>query len=188
MLPEGTMAYPCWHLRAPPQPLPCIPMALSFWIRTPTRVLTTLLSAPLLALAGPQMGEPLPELELKDQFEQPWRIPPDTRLVLFSAGRKASDLVQSVLGEQAKGFLPARQTVYLADMSRMPGFVTRTFALPVLRAMPFSVGVVLDEQLLANWPRQDGAVTLIGLQDGRVQSVGYASTEADLRGALGLAP
>jgi len=50
------------------------------------------------------------------------------------------------------------------------------------------LGVVLDEALLKNWPRQDGAVTLIALQDGRVSTVSHASTEAQLRTALGLAP
>ena len=70
----------------------------------------------------------------------------------------------------------------------MSGFVTRTFALPALREMPFVVGVVLDEALLSDWPRQDGAVALIALQDGRVSAVSHASTEAQLRAAFGLAP
>ena len=93
-----------------------------------------------------------------------------------------------MLAEQAAGFLATRQDVYLADMSRMPSIVTRTFALPALRELPALVGVVLDEALLKNWPRQDGAVTLIALQDGRVSTVSHASTEAQLRTALGLAP
>lgn len=163
-------------------------MGLSFLIKTPRRLLAALAAAPLVALAAPQLGEPLPELDLKDQFELAWRVEPGTKLVLFSSSRKAGDMVQAVLGEQPKGFLASRQAVYLADMSRMPGFVTRTFALPVLRAMPFSVGVVLDEQLLADWPRQDGAVTVIGLQDARVSSLTFATDEAALRSVLGLAP
>ena len=36
--------------------------------------------------------------------------------------------------------------------------------------------------------RPEGAVTLIALQDGRVSTVSHASTEAQLRTALGLAP
>lgn len=130
----------------------------------------------------------MPPVAVKDQHEQDWRITPDTQLVLFAAGRKASNLAMAVLGSQPKGFLATRHAVYLADMSKMPGFVTRTFALPSLREQPFAVGVVLDEKLLADWPRQDDAVTLIRLKDGQVAGVDYAKTEAQLRGALGIAP
>jgi hypothetical protein len=73
-------------------------------------------------------------------------------------------------------------------MSQMPGLITRTFALPALREQPFEVGVSLDETLLAGWPRQPDAVTLIGLEAGRVTHFQYASNEAQLRAALGLAP
>lgn len=152
-------------------------------------LLVALASLPLSLLAAPpQLGQALPPVAVKDQHEQDWRIKPDTQLLLFAAGRKASNLALAVLGSQPKGFLATRHAVYLADMSKMPGFVTRTFALPSLREQPFAVGVVLDEKLLADWPRQDDAVTLIRLKDGQVAGVDYAKTEAQLRGALGIAP
>lgn len=139
------------------------------------------------ACAAPvEPGQPLPKLSLQDQRDQPWRVEDNTRLVLFSSGRKASNLVQDVLASQPKDFLATRQAAYLADMSRMPSFITRNIALPTLRDKPFSVGVVLDEKLLADWPRQTDAVTLISLQDGKVTAVAYATTEAQVRAALGL--
>lgn len=139
------------------------------------------------ALASPvQSGQPLPALQLKDQHDQDWRIAADTKLVVFAAGRKASNLALAVLAPQPKGFLAARHAVYLADMSKMPGFITRTFALPSLRQQKFEVGVSLDEKTLADWPRQEDAVTLIRLDGGRVVSHEYATTEAQLKAALGL--
>ncbi|MBH2044260.1 MAG: hypothetical protein I8H87_12220 [Comamonadaceae bacterium] len=147
------------------------------------------LALPLGAWATPPAaGQAMPPVAVKDQHERDWRIAPDTQLVLFAAGRTASNLAMAVLGAQSKGFLATRHAVYLADMSKMPGFVTRTFALPSLREQPFAVGVVLDDKLLADWPRQDDAVTLIRLKDGQVAGVDYAKTEAQLRGALGIAP
>ena len=136
------------------------------------------------ASAAPTVGQPLPALALKDQHDQPWSLKADTRLVLFASGRKASNLVQAVLDKEPKDFLAQRHTVYLADMSKMPGFATRMFALPSLREMPFTVGVSLQEATLAAWPRQPDSVTLIGLANGVVQGVTYATSEADLRAAL----
>ena len=130
----------------------------------------------------------MPMLVVKDQHDQAWRIAADTRLVLFASGRKASNLAMEVLGQQPKGFLGMRQALYLADMSKMPGFITRTFALPSLREQPFAVGVVLDEKLLADWPRKEDAVTLIRLENGRVAVIDYATSATTLHQALGLAP
>ena len=111
-----------------------------------------------------------------------------TRLLIVATGRAASNLVQEVLTGQPGDVLAARQALYLADLSRMPGFITRTFALPALREQPFAVGVVLQPQTLAGWPRADEAVTLISLQDGRVTAIEQARDAATLRAALGLQP
>ncbi|MBK8321584.1 MAG: hypothetical protein IPL06_02325 [Betaproteobacteria bacterium] len=134
----------------------------------------------------PAVGAPLPSLELKDQHDKPWRVAPEARLLLFASGRQGSNLVLEVLADQPEGFLASRQAAYLADMSRMPGFVTEAFALPALRAQPFAVGVVLDAKVLADWPRDDAAVQLIGIDGGKVTSLGRAANAPELRAALGL--
>ena len=145
------------------------------------------LACPLGTWAGPiEAGQPLPAPTLQNQHGQAWRIASDTRLVIFAAGRSASNLVMAVLSPQPRDFLASRQAVYLADMSKMPGFITRTFALPSLREQPFEVGVSLDASTLAGWPRQEDAVTLIRLDHGRVIGHDHASTEGQLKAALGL--
>lgn len=133
-----------------------------------------------------EIDQALPRLVLQDQHAVPWQVRGDTRLVVFAAGRQPSNMVMEVLSGQVKGFLESRQAVYVADMSRMPGFVTRTFALPALREQPFVVGVNLDEKQLVDWPRQDNAITLIHLDAGRVSSIAYVRSTAELKAALGL--
>jgi hypothetical protein len=150
-------------------------------------ILALCLACPLAVFAGPiAVGQPLPPLNLKNQHEQAWRLEPDTQLVIFAAGRTASNLVMAMLSQQPKGLLASRHAVYLADMSKMPGFITRTFALPSLREQPFEVGVSLDAKTLDEWPRQEDAVTLIRLEQGRVIRHDFARTEAQLKAALGL--
>jgi hypothetical protein len=46
--------------------------------------------------------------------------------------------------------------------------------------------VNLDEKLMADWPRQEDAITLIRLEAGRVISIAYARTAAELKTALGI--
>lgn len=151
--------------------------------------LTLLLAVHSTLLAGPvEIGQPLPELSLKDQHDQAWHISSKTTLVLFAASRKASNLVLAVLSTQPKGFLAQCRAAYLADLGRMPGFIARTFALPSLREQPFNVGVSLHEGDLAGWPVEPDAVLLIDLEDNRVSGIRHARTEAELRSALGLRP
>ena len=145
-----------------------------------TLVLRSVQAAPV------EIDQALPRLVLQDQHAVPWQVRGDTRLVVFAAGRQPSNMVMEVLSGQVKGFLESRQAVYVADMSRMPGFVTRTFALPALREQPFVVGVNLDEKQLVDWPRQDNAITLIHLDAGRVSSIAYVRSTAELKAALGL--
>jgi len=130
------------------------------------------------------VGQALPSLNLKDQHGKPWQIAPSTMLVMFAAGRKASNLAQAVLQALPKDQLTRKNAVYLADMSKMPAFITRTFALPVLRDMPYAIGVSLDEATLAAWPRQTDVVTLIELDQNVVKTIRFVDTEADLRAAL----
>jgi hypothetical protein len=132
------------------------------------------------------VGRPLPAIELKDQHDQRWVVPQQTELLIYSASRAASSKLQAVLTRQGEGFLASRQAVYLANMSRMPAFITRTMALPSLRELPFRLGVVTDGKLTAEWPVKDDALTLISLKDGKVASIAYAADDAAIHRALGL--
>lgn len=166
------------------------PAALLCALITLTTAPTSHAQAQTVAASAPDLitvavNSPLSMPHLKDQYDQAWQVPADTRLVLFAAGRKAASLVQAVLEKEPPDFLPQRHTVYVVDMSTMPAFATRMFALPALRDMPFRVGVSLDETVLANWPRQPDAVTLIELAQGTVVRIGHAQTESELRTALG---
>jgi hypothetical protein len=133
-------------------------------------------------------GAPWSMLELSDQHDKPVRISPATRLVIFAAENPVSDLVTRVLGAQGSTTLERAGAVYVADISAMPSIVTRVFALPKLRELPFQIGLVRETAAVADLPRRPGTATVLTLKDGQVTQVLYAQTEAELRQALGLAP
>jgi len=155
-------------------------------------VLTSLLAAAIglpavasaQAASGVLLDQSVPALALKDQHDKPWQMDASTRLLMFTASRQASNLVQSVLQNLPPDQLTRKNALYLADMGKMPGFITRTFALPALKKLPYSIGVSTDEATLAAWPRQADAVTLIELDQSIVKRISFVSTEADLRAAL----
>jgi hypothetical protein len=88
-----------------------------------------------------------------DQHDRTLRTEPTTRTLLFAADKKASDLVTEVLQPFGADALTARQAVFIADIHAMPALITRMFALPALRQMPFAIGLVRDAALTADLPR-----------------------------------
>ena len=144
------------------------------------------------ALAAPlAAGSALPKLALKDQHDKPVAIPADTRWVLFSAEKSVSDMVGSVLSAEPAGVMGRAQLVYVVDMSAMPAMMTRMFALPKLRELPYSIALVREAAevaQVADLPRQPGAATLLRLDNGRIAQVTAVGSAAELRTALQLAP
>ena len=120
-----------------------------------------------------RVGDPIPKMTLSDQHEKPWLIPADTKLVLFSGSRNANTLVQSILSQKNSDYLSSKKVVYFSDLSKMPGFITRTFALPSMRDLPYSVGIVLNAEESQSWPREEDAVTAVFLNQGRVSKIEY---------------
>lgn len=131
-------------------------------------------------------GQPLAPILTTDQHDRALRTEPTTRTFLFAADKKASDLVTEVLQPFGADALTARQAVLIADIHAMPALITRMFALPALRQMPFAIGLVHDAALTADLPRNKGQITVIGLRDGVVQQISYATNAAELQQALAL--
>lgn len=145
------------------------------------------LASPLGALAAPLVaGGSLPPLSLEDQHGKAVSIPAGARIVLFAADKAASDLANEVLGNEKPGTLERLQAVYLADISGMPSLITKMFALPAMRALPFPIGLAREPAVLADLPRQKAAVTVIRLADGKVQGIDHARDAAQLKQLLGL--
>lgn len=145
------------------------------------------LSMPLASQAAPYgVGSSMPAFSLEDQHGKKVSVQPYTRLVIFAADKAASDLANEVLGNEKEGVLERLQAVYLADISGMPALVTRMFALPAMRALPFPIGLAREAGVLAELPRQKGAVSVIRLADGKVSGVDHAQDVPQLKAMLGL--
>lgn len=133
-------------------------------------------------------GSPAPLMALEDQHGKPIAVGAATQIIVFAADKKASDFVNQVLAAQNPAVLDRLQAVYVADISAMPGVITRMFALPKLRELPFAIGLVREAVQAADLPRQVGAATVLRLQGGKVNTVEYAKNADQLRSMLGLEP
>lgn len=145
---------------------------------------------PMPAGAAPlAAGSAMPTLSLNDQHDRPASVGTQTRWVVFAAEKPVSDMVSAVLAAEPAGVAERLRLVVVADISGMPALVTRMFALPKLRELPFPIALVRDAGQLtqvSDIPREKGAATVLRLDNGRVAQVATVRVAEDLRLLLGL--
>jgi len=130
-------------------------------------------------------GDKVPELTLEDQHGTTHALPADARLVLFTADKAASSLLQDYLAQRDADFLRQRQAHFVADISGMPGLVTRMFALPSMRERPYPILLAYAAEDVAQLPRREGQVSVLRINQRRITDVAYASSGAQLDALLG---
>jgi hypothetical protein len=155
----------------------------------PISLILILLLLPAFVSAAPlDTGNPMPVLTLKDQNDITRTIDADTRLLIFSAERDVSALVETALADQTAEALAAAGIQYVSDISGMPGMVTSMIALPKMRKRPYPMLLGREAEETAMLPRDPGKVTLIRSEGGTITGVQFIGDAATLRAALGIAP
>lgn len=139
--------------------------------------------APAAVLAA---GDAVPPFTLADQNDKPVAVDAQVTLLMLTREMDGGGLVKEALAEAGPDVLSKAHAVYVSDVSRMPSFVRGAFAMPALRKRPYPVALDMDGKATAPWPAEDGKVTLLRVASGRIVSVSFASSSAEVRAALGL--
>ncbi|QBF27304.1 FAD/FMN-containing dehydrogenase [Pseudomonas tructae] len=138
---------------------------------------------PLLAGAA-EVGERLAPFTLLDQHDQAYSLNEQTRVLLVARNMDGAKLVSAAVGEQPKGYLEARDAVFVADIQRMPALISKLFAIPAMRDYSYRVVLDRDGKVVARYPGAEDKVLWIELEQGKVMAQKeYASAE-ELAGAL----
>ena len=149
------------------------------------RVVTVLLLGlmPLFAQAL-EVGERLAPWTLLDQFEQPYTLNEHTAIVLVARNMDGGKLVKAALEGQPKGYLEARQAVFVADVQRMPALIAKLFAIPAMRDYSYRVLLDREGRVASRYPGAEGEVLMLSLDQGRVKALQAFSDAQKLREAL----
>lgn len=144
-----------------------------------------------LALARPAtaadpyaVGDTIRPMTFETQFDTSVTIGPETRLVLITHDMDAGDVAKRVLAGHTTASLAERGAVYVADVSKMPGFVSRLIAIPRMRKRAYPVLLDREAETAVAFPVVEGTVTAVWLEDGRVARVAQLASEDDVRAAL----
>jgi hypothetical protein len=126
----------------------------------------------------------MPAIALEDQFGSPHTLGPEIRVVLLTKDMDAGDVLEEALAGMAGSELASRGIAVVADIHRMPGLITRLFALPSLRKRAYPMWLDREGEATAALPSEAGAVSLLEISNGRLDSVRFLKEAPALRDAL----
>lgn len=149
---------------------------------------TLILMASLFVATVSVATEPLPssvgELKLKDQFEVEQTVTKDTAVLLFTADKKANNIVVEALKDKQKGYLESINVKYVADISGMPSLIFSWFALPKMKKYKFSLMLGHDKKDTAHLPREKEKVGIFYLENLERQETKFVGTAKEVLEAL----
>jgi hypothetical protein len=97
----------------------------------------------------------------------------------------SGNLVKEALAQNGGAMLEAAHAVYVSDISRMPGVVTKLFALPAMRKRSYRILLDRDGKVTADIPNEEGKITVLELADGTIARIHYVGTVEGFRALLG---
>lgn len=150
-------------------------------MRSVLAVFMLLLCASAMAL---EKGERLLPWTLLDQFDKAYTLDQQARILLVARNMTGAKLLKAALEEKPKGFLEARQAVFVADVSRMPAVISTLFAVPAMR--DYNYRVLLDSQsrVASRYPAAEDQVLWLDIDRGVLRDSRTFTDAQALRQAL----
>lgn len=117
-----------------------------------------------------QVGEKLASWTLLDQFDQPYSLDNEVRVLLVARNMAGAKLVDGALQGKPAGYLDTRHAIFLADISRMPKLIASLFAVPAMRKYDYRVLLDRQARVAARYPVEADAVLWLDLRNGQVEA------------------
>jgi hypothetical protein len=131
-----------------------------------------------------EVGEQVAPWTLLDQFDQAYTLNDQAHTLLVARSMGAAKLVNAALQGKPKGYLDARNTVFVADIEKMPALVAKLFAVPAMRAYSYRVMLDRDARVVPRYAGDPDKVLWLQLHNGQLVKEQQFSTADELRKAL----
>ena len=140
-----------------------------------------LLGLSLLSVSA--QAQTLSMTSFEDQWEKPVTVTADSKWLIVTQAKESGNIVKETFDALGMKDLGAYKVIYLADISAMPSFVTKLFALPKMRDYDFQMALIREEGDLAKLalPIKDKEAVAVFALDNLVVGQAYSfANKADL--------
>ncbi len=130
------------------------------------------------------VGDTLQPFSISDQHDHPGKLDATVRVLLVSRDMTANKLAKQAFLPKSADYLPAAHAMYAIDVSGMPGFVTRHFAIPKMQKYGYPIFLDREGTIITDLPTQKSLVTVIKLKQLKVESIEYVNSATALTNAV----
>jgi hypothetical protein len=127
-------------------------------------------------------GQHLDPFTLTDQFEKSVTINNETRAIIFSREKSTANLVKKAYETIPVKDRHQAETVFISDISNMPGMISRFIAIPALKERDYQVLLDKEGEKTRQFPSREGKLTLILLDNKlRIKKLTYLDSVDTLK-------
>lgn len=112
------------------------------------------------------------------------KIPNKTKLVIVAFEKDTGALVNEYLNTQSPFYLLKNNSIFIADINKMPTIVTSMFALPKLQKYKHLIYLHYSDKLQDAVPNKEQKITLLRFENSKIKEISYISTQQELKTAI----
>lgn len=124
------------------------------------------------------------KIELKDQHEKVQVIPESTRVLLFASEMEGYKMARDTFEKLKVTDLSKLNLAFVADISKMPALISKMFAMPKMRKLPYQILLDRDGNLTQDWPRQDKQLAWLKISENQVVETKWFAKPEELEEAI----
>jgi hypothetical protein len=120
------------------------------------------------------------------QFDKTVSLSTQTQWVIFSTTKDGGNWVKESFAKLDfnEATLASKHLLYVADIHKMPSFISKMFAIPKMRDYGFPIALDKEGEGTQDWPTQEDAVNVYQLNQLEVVKTQHFANQADLEAFL----
>lgn len=127
-----------------------------------------------------KVGDTISPMKLVDQFGVLHSLDKTPATIIMTFEKEPSNLAHKFVASKPKDYMKENNAVYIAEISGMPTFVTKMFALPKMRTYNHPVLLITDELVGERFPAREDKITIIRSENGKIKSINFVSNITSL--------
>ena len=129
-------------------------------------------------------GDTIDPITLQDQHDKTFTVDESIKLILFTTGMKGGKVVREAIEKEDPDYLAKRNTVFLSNISGMPGFIAKNFALPKMKEHKYSIVLDREGNVTKRFPSQKQNTTIVQLDKLKIKSISFTNKSEDVTQAI----
>ncbi len=125
------------------------------------------------------LGEEISSFTLADQFEKDHIVSRSVETIIVSFEKDTGADMNEFLNTKNPKYLEERNAVFIANISKMPGIITKLFAMPKMKKYKHTILLINDEED-KRFAQEEEKITVYKLKNGVIEKINFVSSAQEV--------